>query len=207
MKSESIDIPTGVIHGRFQILHNDHLRYIMAGKERCRHLVIGITNPDPGLTREAASDRKRSHPQANPLTYFERYLMVTAVMDELGVNRHDFSIVPFPINIPGLYQYYVPLDAVFFLTIYDDWGRQKLRYFKSLGLKTVVLWEVSPEEKGISSSDIRQRMTAGQEWRDLVPPSVYRMANQWNIPDRLQNIRDGLYHTNSKPTCLFTKPD
>jgi nicotinamide-nucleotide adenylyltransferase len=37
----------GVIHGRFQVLHNDHLRYILAGKELCRHLVVGITNPDP----------------------------------------------------------------------------------------------------------------------------------------------------------------
>jgi len=25
----------GVIHGRFQVLHNDHLKYLLAGKEKC----------------------------------------------------------------------------------------------------------------------------------------------------------------------------
>ena len=39
----------GVIHGRFQLLHNDHLKYLLAGKKRCEHLVVGITNPDPAL--------------------------------------------------------------------------------------------------------------------------------------------------------------
>ncbi|MHA2009472.1 MAG: nicotinate-nucleotide adenylyltransferase, partial [Promethearchaeota archaeon] len=40
----------GVIHGRFQVLHNDHIKYLMAGKKLCKYLVVGITNPDPSLT-------------------------------------------------------------------------------------------------------------------------------------------------------------
>ena len=50
-------IEVGVIvseHGRFQVLHNDHFKYLMAGKAQCRHLVVGITNPDPTLTRRDA---------------------------------------------------------------------------------------------------------------------------------------------------------
>jgi len=43
---------TGVIHGRFQVLHNDHLKYLMEGMALCDHLVVGITNPDPILTGE-----------------------------------------------------------------------------------------------------------------------------------------------------------
>ncbi|MEJ2698658.1 MAG: nicotinate-nucleotide adenylyltransferase, partial [Desulfuromonadales bacterium] len=66
----------GVIHGRFQVLHNDHLRFLLAGKSLCRHLVVGITNPDPHLTREDPADQHRHSPLANPLTYWERYLMV-----------------------------------------------------------------------------------------------------------------------------------
>ena len=42
----------GVIHGRFQVPHNDHLRYLLAGKALCRHLVVGLTNPDPSLPTE-----------------------------------------------------------------------------------------------------------------------------------------------------------
>ena len=32
---------TGVIHGRFQVLSNDHLCYLLAGKARCCHLIVG----------------------------------------------------------------------------------------------------------------------------------------------------------------------
>lgn len=42
----------GGIHGRFQVLHNDHLKYILAGKAHFEHLVVGITNPHPMLSRE-----------------------------------------------------------------------------------------------------------------------------------------------------------
>lgn len=51
---ETAMIRTGVIHGRFQLLHNDHLKYLLAGKARCEHLVVGITNPDPCLTKADA---------------------------------------------------------------------------------------------------------------------------------------------------------
>ncbi len=74
---------TGVIHGRFQVLNNDHLKY------------------------------------------YERYLLLKTALTEVGKLS---SIVHLPINMPELYQYYVPLDAIFFLTIYNDWGREKHRY-------------------------------------------------------------------------------
>ena len=67
---------TGVVHGRFQILHNDHIKYLMAGKSKCRHLIVGITNPDPTLTRKDTADPARSLSDANPFTYYERYQMV-----------------------------------------------------------------------------------------------------------------------------------
>jgi len=121
---QKIEYETGVIHGRFQILHNDHMKYLMAGKKMCKHLVVGITNPDPFLTRQEDADPNRNAPQANPLTYYERYVMVGSALDEAWVSPREFSIVPFPINIPKLYKYYVPMDAVFFLSIYDKWGKK-----------------------------------------------------------------------------------
>ncbi|HPA14151.1 MAG TPA: nicotinate-nucleotide adenylyltransferase [Desulfobacterales bacterium] len=181
---------TGVIHGRFQIVHNDHLKYLLAGKKLCRHLVVGITNPDPMLTRKESSDPKRSDPLANPLTYYERYILIGSVLAESGLKPQQFSVVPLPINLPDLYKYYVPMDAVFFLSIYDEWGRQKLRYFQSLGLKTHILREVSSEEKGISGSDIRSRMLCGQPWEHLIPPVVVTLLKKWDIPTRLKKIRE-----------------
>ena len=178
----------GVIHGRFQILHKDHVKYIMAGKALCDHIVIGITNPDPGMTRSEKSDPGRSKTSANPLTYYERYLCVKAVMKEHQVEPEDYSIVPFPINMPDLYKYYAPEDAVYFVTIYDDWGRHKLERFKSKGLNTHVLREVPIEEKGISSTQIRNLMIDDKAWEHLVPDCIAKLMIQLRIPDRLKGL-------------------
>ncbi len=181
-------VETGVIHGRFQVLHNDHLVFLLAGMKLCRHLVVGITNPDPLLTRDEAADPKRSDPAANPLTYFERYLMVRAVMEEAKIKSSRFSVVPFPINLPELYRYYVPLDALFFLSIYDEWGKRKLEYFRSLGLMTHVLRDVSAKQKGLSATEIRRRMALGEPWEDLVPPAAADLLRKWGIPARLREV-------------------
>jgi len=183
------DTEMGVIHGRFQVFHNDHLVYLLSGMALCRHLVVGITNPDPILTRNENADPERSDPATNPLTYFERYLMVRAVLEEAGIQSSRFSVVPFPVNIPELYRHYVPLDALFFLSIYDAWGKRKLEYFQSLGLKTHVLREVSPDQKGLSATDIRRRMIQNEPWEELVPPAVTLLMKKWGIPARLRKIQ------------------
>lgn len=181
-------IPVGVVHGRFQGLHHDHMAYILAGKARCRHLVVGITNPDPTLTRPDDSDPHRSDPAANPLTYYERYRLVRAALVEAHLEESTFSVVPFPINFPHLYSSYMPLDAAFFLTIYDDWGRRKRQLFQSLGLKTEVLWEKPLSQKAITGRDLRQRMARGEPWDHLVPPAVAILLVEWGVPERLRRL-------------------
>ena len=180
---------TGVVHGRFQIFHLDHLRYLLAAKKRCHHLVVGITNPDPTLTKTDAADAHRSLPEANPLTYFERYSIIRAVMLERGLDPAEFSIVPFPINIPELYRFYLPLDAVFYLTIYDDWGKRKYEMFKSLGLNVEVLWIRPLEQKGITASEVRRRMAENEEWEHLVPPAAATVMKKMGIPERIANLK------------------
>lgn len=178
----------GVIHGRFQVLHLDHLRYLLAGKRLCRHLVVGITNPDPAQSALDASDPQRSTPSNNPLTYFERYQLVRSALQESGVDQEAFSIVPFPINFPERYHHYVPMRAVFLLSIYDDWGRQKRRMFEALGLETCVLWEKAPTEKGISGAEVRARMVRSEPWEHLVPKGVAALLKQWGVADRIRQM-------------------
>lgn len=178
----------GVIHGRFQILHNDHMKYLLAGKELCKHLIVGITNPDPSLTKDHESNPHRSTSLANPLTYYERYIMIREALLEKGLKLSEFSIVPFPINLPELIKFYVPMDVIFFLTIYDDWGRQKKKVFEKLGLKVHVLWEVPLEKKGLNGSEIRDAIIKGESWKHFVPSSVTKLVKEWNIVHRLKEL-------------------
>ncbi len=182
-------VETGVIHGRFQVLHNDHLKYLLAGKANCRHLVVGITNPDPTLTGEDEADSSRSSKEANLLTYYERHRLVRESLHESGVGLEEFSVVPFPINFPELYVYYVPLDAVFYLTIYDEWGERKLKMFRERGLETEVLWRKPLPEKGQSASQIRKQMTEGGPWQDMLPSASARLLKEFGLVERLRSIR------------------
>lgn len=142
--------PIGIIHGRFQVLHNDHLKYLLAGKALCDHLVVGITNPDPTLTTLEPSNPERSQPENNPLTYYERCRMVHAALTESGVAKESFTVVPMPITHPELLRNYIPCDGVCYLTIYDEWGREKEARLAALGLKTHVMWNKPAQEKALA---------------------------------------------------------
>ncbi|KUG28230.1 nicotinamide-nucleotide adenylyltransferase, nadm family [hydrocarbon metagenome] len=192
----------GVIHGRFQVLHNDHLAYLLDGARRCAHLVVGITNPDPFLTAPDTSDPLRSDPANNPLTYYQRQQLVRDVLGEAlagsGRAPAGFTVVPLPINRPELYRYYVPMDAVFFLSIYDDWGRRKRELFTSLGLRVEVMRQVTPQEKGLSATAVRARMVRNEPWEHLLPPAAVRLMKEWDVPGMLRRGRAGIDNISKK---------
>lgn len=177
--------PLGLIHGRFQVLHNDHLVYLLAGKELCERLIIGVTNPTAELTEDEATNPERSAPSNNPLTFEERKAMIEAALTERGVSEHDFEVIPFPINRPELLEKEAPRDAVYYLTIYDDWGHEKHRRLQGLGLKTHVMWERPLKEKGISGTDVRDAIRNDGAWQSMVPPAVARLVNEWGLQERL----------------------
>ena len=159
-----------VVHGRFQPLHLGHLEYLLAGKRRCRLLVVGITNPDPWQIKVEPASPHRNAGTANPFTYYERHLMVEGALREAGVPDDEFRIVPFPHSFPERLHHYLPDDALLLLTIYDSWGEEKLRRFQQLGRPTEVLWRRT--ETVTSGTDIRRRVVAGEPWEHLVPKAT-----------------------------------
>lgn len=180
----------GVIHGRFQGLHFGHMEYLLEAKKRCSYLIIGITNPDPGLTKENVADLKRSKPEENPFTYYERLVMLRDAMIESGIERNEFEIVPFPINLPELIKYYVPMDALFFLTIYDDWGKHKLNTFKNLGVKTDLMWTRTLEERFTTGKNVRNLIAMNEPWEQLLPTSVVTYIKKNKLDLRIKELKN-----------------
>jgi cytidyltransferase-like protein len=178
----------GVIHGRFQVLHLGHMEYLLAGQERCDFLYIGITNPDPHLTATSKADEVRSTRSANPMTYYERLEMIRDAMVESGVLRNQFEIVPFPINFPDLLHYYVPTSAIFYVTIYDDWGREKLNVLKEQGLIVEVMWERSMSERLTTGKQVRALIARDGDWHHLVPGSVQRYIETHSLVGRIKEL-------------------
>lgn len=173
----------GFIHGRFQPLHLDHEAYLLEGFRRARSLIIGITNPDPGHSPASAADPMRSRPEANPFSYYQRLLMLEAALDARGIERSRWRVVPFPVLEPEVWPHYVPDEAVFFLSIYDAWGEEKLALFQSHGRAAEVIRRVGPDEKGLSATELRRRMRTGENWAELLSSAVAELILRkgWQI--------------------------
>lgn len=176
-------IELGFIHGRFQLFHNDHLQYALLAKERCKRLIVGITSPENATLIREEVDPHRSEAASNPFTYYERFNMIKLALLEAGVRREDFEIVPYPIERPEILYNYVPLNATSFFTIYDKWGYEKLERLGALGYGTVVLFD--DREKKMCSTDIRQKILEGIDWKDMVPNAVYNYIIENGLTEKV----------------------
>ncbi len=178
----------GVIHGRFQMLHIGHMEYLLAGKKRCEYLIIGIANPDPSLTKYNEANPHRSTSLANPLSFYERFQIIKGSLLEAGIKREEFDIVPFPINYPEMLFNYAPLDAKYYMTIYDEWSREKYNMLRNLGCDIEIMWERTNAEKITSGSEVRELISKGEEWKHLVPNFTYEYISSNKIDLRIKKL-------------------
>lgn len=163
----------GIALGRFQPFHLKHLEYLLAAKARCPQLVVGITNPDTSLRVESFNDPHRSLPENNPFTYFERSSMVRDSLVDAGVERGEFHIVPAPLGTQTLGEYLPsPKEAMAYVTVYDDWGDERILLLERFGYAVEVIWRRTPKEKEITGTDVRRRILADEDWQSLVPSAV-----------------------------------
>lgn len=180
---------TGVIHGRFQVLHLKHMEYLLAAKMRCRMLYVGITHPDiSAYPASSPLDEHGTTKTDNPLTYIERYEMIRGALLEFGVKREEFEIIPFPVSRPDLLKQYAPEDAVYYMSICGEWDREKDQILRSLGLKTEILWERSAEEKGITGTELRALIASDGAWRQHMPKAAAEYLTEHGIDKRIRDL-------------------
>jgi len=179
----------GVVFARFQILHLKQMEYILAAKMRCSKLYIGITHPD--IVQFAASSDQDIHGvvrRDNPFTYIERYEMILRAMEEFGVKRHEFEIIPFPISHPDVLDQYAPRDAIYYLNVTTPWDAERMQIIENLGLKTEILWRKTDEERGMNGNRIRSLIAESGEWQQYVPKSVAHYITDNGIDHRIQEL-------------------
>ena len=177
----------GIITGRFQGLHLGHMEYLLAGAERCGHLIVGVTNSAPW--EEAPAELQgmaRVKQSSNPFTFYERMVMLRDSLTEAGLPRESFDIVPFPIEHPERILNFVPRDAVCYVTIYDQWGEHKRQVLSDLGFRTEVMWVRDDSQRLTSGTEVRRLMAQGLPWEHLVPPAARRFIREQGLDARLR---------------------
>lgn len=165
----------GLILGRFQPFHLEHLRYFRLVWEQSENVIVGITNPDPStiLTDEASDHRHL--PEENPLTFIERLIMIQDTLRAEGYPMERIFIVPIPIHHPDRWRYYIPAETAIFVVAYSPWEMKKAERLRSAGFEVVV---VDHLEKGISGQQIRSLLRTNGNWEKLVPETVARFIQR-----------------------------
>lgn len=175
-----MSFPKASIHGRFQILHNDHFAYFQRAAERYGRLYIGLT----GLNRDLDGTVGRQAAVQNPLSYWERCEMWRAALAEM-IDGFDHVIGPFPVERPELLPDYVPRSCVCATTVRDQWNAEKISRLNAAGYEVDVLY--TNYDKRISGTGVRDMIASGSsEWVELVPPGVAEYLTGIGIEARLR---------------------
>jgi len=160
------------VTGRFQPFHNDHLELVLHAARLADHVIVAITNPDVRSQQQHPASRHRHLEHSNPFGYRDRARMVTMALIEAGMTR--FDVVPFPLEAPGVWESYVPLESLQLVRTFSDWELAKAEALRNRGYEVLQL-AGSPDTR-ISATAIREAMAAGEDgWRSQVPGAVARM--------------------------------
>ena len=175
-----------LVFGRFQPFHNGHLLYVQTVADKYKSFLVGITNPSPNMVEPDKADDHRHLPSSNPFTYYERMKMIQSSLIGVGYSASSFDIVPFPINKPELFQYYIPKSVDIFVSICrsEPWGEEKIRILTNLKFK---VYKLSFERK-ISGTQIRHLMKNGGNWESLVPKEVVSFIKKNGLAKKIANL-------------------
>jgi nicotinamide-nucleotide adenylyltransferase len=167
-------VERGLFVGRFQPFQFGHLKAIKDILEEVDELVIVI------------GSAQYSHNVNNPFTAGERLVMVRKALKEAKIDYSRFWIVP----VPDVHLHMMWVSAVEGYTPHFDvvYSNEPLtqRLFTEAGYKVKAI--NFHERKLYSSTEIRERMLKGENWKKLVPKSVADFIEKIDGVNRLRDL-------------------
>jgi nicotinamide mononucleotide adenylyltransferase len=156
-----------MVHGRFQPFHNEHLEYALEGLARSNGLlVVGITNPFPGVDPEQSfgAEAHRHTATANPYSFLERAQMVKRSLADEDVDLLSIHVIPFHLD---LLEHYASLagDVDFLVNVLEEWDEEKCRRFTAAGFSVTRFHR----PRSMSGTEVRERIEADDRIDHLVP--------------------------------------
>lgn len=164
----------GLFVGRFQPFHLGHINAIKNVLKEVDELVVVI------------GSAQYSHNLNDPFTAGERLVMVRKALEEAQVDCSRFWVVP----VPDVHLHMMWVSAVEGYTPHFDvvYSNEPLtrRLFIEAGYKVKALR--FHERKLYSSTEIRERMIKGENWKKLVPKSVSVFIEEIDGVNRLRDL-------------------
>lgn len=161
--------------GRFQPFHKGHLKVVKDIAKDAEYLVIAI------------GSAQQSHSLGNPFTAGERYTMISKVLRAEGIENY-FLVTMEDIHRYAAWVSHVVSQTPNFDVVYAH-NPLSIRLFTEAGYKVVELKLYEPEK--YSGTEVRRRIIAGENWKELVPREVAEIIEEVNGVERLQDLVEG----------------
>ena len=164
----------GVFVGRFQPFHKGHLEVIKKMTKQVEELVIIV------------GSSQYSHKLDNPFTAGERITMIRKALQETGIELQKIWIIPVPdVHQHALWVAQITGYAPKFDTVYCNEPLTS-RLFKEAGFKVEPLRFIRREV--YLATEIRKRIIAEENWKELVPSSVANFIEEIGGDVRLREL-------------------
>jgi nicotinamide-nucleotide adenylyltransferase len=148
----------GLFVGRFQPMHIGHLEVIKSLLKILDELVIVI------------GSSQRSHEPDNPFTSGERIMMIRASLNEVGMNPSKYYLIPVPdVQNHSTWVSQVISSSPPFMIVYSNDALTR-RLFHEAGVKVENIPFIN--RGSYSSTEVRRRILAGEDWKILLPKPV-----------------------------------
>lgn len=160
--------------GRFQPLHKGHVEAIKYVIGKADELVIAIGSAE------------KSHSLDNPFTAGERLRMLRASLFELKIEPSKYYLIAVPdapmhsVWVSQLLSYLPPFDLV----------------YTNEPLTSILFRESNIKVEGIpffqreaySATEVRRRILAGENWKELLPKRVIKIIEEIGGVERLREL-------------------
>jgi nicotinamide-nucleotide adenylyltransferase len=164
----------GVFVGRFQPFHKGHLEVIKKIVDEVDELVIIV------------GSSQYSHRLDNPFTAGERITMIRRALEEEGIQLSRIWIIP----VPDVHQHALWVSQIVGYSPKFDvvYANEPLtsRLFIEAGFRVKSMPFI--KRKVYLATEIRKRMLAGENWKELVPSSVASFIEEINGDVRLREL-------------------
>ena len=162
----------GLLIGRFQPFHLGHLDAVLFGLSRAENLFICIGSSN------------KSNERKNPFSAEERREMIVTSIEPSIADRIKIFDVP---DVGDHEKWTFEIDKTvpkYDIVFTNDEFTRTLFEKRKIRVVSVVL----KDREKFSGTNIRNLITEGKDWRDLVPQGTRNVLDNINAKERLQNL-------------------